>query len=239
MRGIAFILISLFCNIVLLQAQLFTDFTPKVFNWGAKIGFNSAMPVINSLSIDGTKMQNVAVDYKVGITGSVFCRINVDRFFLQPALSIHFTESEFSFTIPSEDNVMPTKSFSLSKEQFKLTTHSIDLPVLVGYNVVKEGPYVLSLMFGPKLKYNYRVDYSPLSETSEHNYDDDSTPFEVGIVTGVGVMVWPMFLDFSYEFGLNKVQSDFTESHSSTPLQNKILLDKRTNILSFSVGVLF
>jgi hypothetical protein len=221
------------------QAQIIAEQTPKVFNWGAKIGFNSAMPIINSLSIDGVEMVSESVDHKVGLMASVFCRINVERFFIQPALSVHLTESEISFTIPQNDGILPSRSFKYNDEQFKLTTHSIDVPVLIGYNVVKEGPYMLSFMFGPKLKYNYRVNYTPNWEDAEHRYEDDSTPFEVGLSTGIGVTIWPLFLDFSYEFGLNKVQSDFTETYSDTPYENKIIMDKRTNILSFSLGVLF
>ena len=32
---------------------------------------------------------------------------------------------------------------------------------MVGYNLVKKGPYGLSLMVGPKLKYNYKIAYKP------------------------------------------------------------------------------
>lgn len=240
MKRVGLIIFSFCCLSCVLSAQLFEDFPPKVFNWGGKIGFNSALPVINSFSVDGVTMDNVETKHEVGFMASLFCRVNVERFFIQPGVSIHFTKSEFSFSAPKSSDLNNNFSFSTpTQEGFELTTHSIDVPVLIGYNIVKEGPYVLSVMAGPKAKYNYRVSYTPQWEENRHEYVNDNTPYGVSILTAVSVTVWPLFFDFSYEFGLNEVQSDFTQKGTNTPDMNKIILDKRTNILSFSLGFLF
>ena len=46
--------------------------------------------------------------------------------------------------------------------------------------------------------------------------------------------------DFVYEFGLNQVESDFEKVNNPVPEINyDINIDKRTNVMSISLGVLF
>lgn len=105
---------------------------------------------------------------------------------------------------------------------------------------MKKGPYGLSLMVGPKLKYNYKIAYTVESSTTHVEYVNDNTPFGVNIATGVGVSIGRLFFDFVYEFGLNQVESDFEKVNNPVPEINyDINIDKRTNVMSISLGVLF
>mgnify|MGYP003398691814 CR=1 FL=1 len=56
------------------------------FSFGAKLGFSSTLPIINSLTIEGVEAQNVNLQYKVGYLAALFCRINIDRFFIMPGV---------------------------------------------------------------------------------------------------------------------------------------------------------
>lgn len=72
------------------------------------------------------------------------------------------------------------------------------MPVMIGYYLVKEGPYALSMMVGPKVKYNYKVRYTTHFSEVTNEYINDSTPFELGIATGLGVSIWRLFFEFTY-----------------------------------------
>lgn len=220
------------------QAQSFKEYKTKAFNWGAKIGFNSNVPIVNSFTVDGIAAENIDTEYKVGYMASLFCRINMDRFFIQPGLSWHHTESKFTFELPSKVIAGDTNK-PFIQEAIKFKNKSVDLPVMIGYNIVKQGPYALSLMIGPKLKYNYQVSYFSAISDNGNEYTNDNTPFCVNFVTGIGVSVWRLFFDFNYEFGLNNVESNFKEIVSSKPTEVNVIIDKRINLMSFSLGFLF
>ncbi len=164
---------------LLAEAQSFMRFEDKAFNFGAKVGFNATFPVINSLSINGKEAENIDIEYKVGYLAAVFCRVNIERFFLQPSFSWHRSEGNIRFSIPQslpENNML--SNTSATTDLLMMKTSSLEVPIMVGYNLVKKGPYGLSLMVGPKLKYNYKIAYTVESSTTHVEYVNDNTPFE-------------------------------------------------------------
>lgn len=221
------------------QAQNFIHIKDKVFNFGAKVGFNSTLPVINSLMIDDVEAEDIRVQYKVGYQASVFCRINIDRFFIQPDLSWYRTEGDFHFQLPKTTGTDETEHIIKSSDQLQLRSSSLEMPVMIGYYLVKEGPYALSMMVGPKLKYNHKVRYTTHFSEVTNEYINDSTPFGIGIATGLGVSIARLFFEFTYEFGINTIESDFKDRSSLEPVGRTISIDKRTNMMSFSLGFLF
>lgn len=229
----------LWCICLTAGAQKFMQIHDKAFNFGASVGFNATFPVINSLTIDGTEAKDVRVQYKVGYLASVFCRVNIERFFIQPSLAWYDSEGEMYFNLPSPDGSVTNQSTDLeTKDRLTIHTKSLEMPIMIGYSLVKEGPYGLSLMVGPKFKYNYKVKYTSNFSDSRHEYTSESTPWGVNIRTGVGVSIWRLFFDFVYEFGLNQVESDFKDK-SPSATHHDIRIDKRTNVMSFSLGFLF
>ena len=237
MKKICLILLILpFCFPVV--AQKFIKIEDKTFNWGGKIGVNAAFPIVKSLTIDNQEMEDIRLQYKVGYQAAVFARVNIDRFYIQPRLAWQYTEGDIRFNIPQEessfDGTIAQSPISRNRITYKSAT--LEVPVMVGYYLVKEGPYALSMMFGPNIKYNYKTDMTD----SPREFEDDNTPFGIGIAAGLGVSIWRLFLDFSYEFGLNEVASDFREigKNEANP-KGTLNIEKRTNIMSFSLGFLF
>lgn len=212
----------------------------KSFNWGAKIGFNSILPVINSFVVDGVEIQNeTRVEYKVGNMGAVFCRLNLDRFFIQPSLSLHKNESDIYFRLPEEPGAITPVFKGDMDKKLNLKIYSVDLPVMIGYNIVKEAPFGLSIMAGGKVKHNFNIRYTSNLDGYQEKYTSDDNPFRVNLVGGIGVTLWQLFFDFTYEVGINHRETDFKEVRTNEPLPNNIVLDKRLNMMSFSLGVLF
>lgn len=226
----------------LLRAQTFKEYESKRFNWGAKVGFNSAFPLFGRFEVEGADVENINTEYKVGLLAAVFCRVNIERFFLQPSLEWTHARSDvyFSYPVPPDAPLSGNSAEEIQPSQHRrLKIESVGVPVLVGYNLIKEGPYGLSLMAGPKIKYNYKNSYIAYLDNSDVEFTNRSTPWNVGIVTGVGVSIWRLFFDFTYEFGINSVESDFYERHSSPPVSADVTIHKRTNMMSFSLGILF
>lgn len=211
-------------------------------NIGATIGFNTAFPIINSISVDNVELENMRLLYKVGHQASFFCRVNIDRFFIQPSINWNRTEGDILFPIPSVDPVTNTFT-SVETEQnarLEMEKKSLHLPVFIGYHIVREGPYGLSFIAGPNFKYDYSVNYKSTSPEAVQEFVNESTPVGVGISVGIAVKIWQLFFDFSYEFGLNHTESDFKSKNPETPLiSNNIKIDKRTNMMSFSLGIVF
>ena len=220
------------------KAQKLMDIEDKAFNFGAKVGFNASFPVINSLSINGQQVENIDIEYQVGYLAALFCRVNIERFFLQPSFSWHREEGYFRFSTPA--NLLSGTETGGNSNLLKMRTNSMDLPILVGYHLVKNGPYRLSFTVGPRFKYNYKVSYTVESTASQIEYINDNTPFGINIDAGVGVSIGRLFFDFVYEFGLNQVESDFSRvGDASTGIDYDITIDKRTNVMSISLGFLF
>jgi len=240
------IILILFSFCFLAKAQSFiTQFKEKPFNWGGKIGVNAAIPVVNSITINDIEMENVRQQYKVGYQASLFARLNIQHFYIQPAFTWQYTQGDIRFTIPQQINPNPLpneqiyqNSTSPNKITYKAAT--LDIPVMIGYYIIKEGPFALSLMAGPSFKYNYKTHYNTNLVDQAREFEDDNTPFRLGLATGVSVNIWRLFLDFNYEFGLNEVISDFHEiGNTNTTAEGKLRIDKRTNIMSFSLGFFF
>ncbi|MCC8132765.1 MAG: PorT family protein [Tannerellaceae bacterium] len=218
-----------------IQAQEAVRIENKTFNFGATLGLKSGFPVINSLTLDGVEAENIHIQYKVGYLASIFCRINIDRFFFQPSLGWHHTTGEIRFTLPNETDAIPAVGYS----KLDLQLRSLKVPVLLGYKFIKEDPYGLSWMVGPKLKYNYKNDYSFDISNSRNRFTTSSNPVDISIVTGIAASIGRLFIDFSYKFGLNRKESDFTNIYASEKTITDISIYKRMNVMSFSLGLLF
>lgn len=188
-------------------------------------------------------MEDIRLQYKVGYQAAAFARVNIDRFYIQPSLAWQYTEGDIRFNIPQTESSLPDGTntpMPIGKNRITYKSATLEVPVMVGYYLVKEGPYALSMMFGPNIKYNYKTHYSTDMTDRPREFEDDNTPFGIGIAAGLGVSIWRLFLDFSYEFGLNEVASDFREIGKTEANQKGTLnIEKRTNIMSFSLGFLF
>lgn len=208
------------------------------FNWGAKVGFSSVLPVINTFTIEDVPIES-NIEYKVGYMAALFLRLNFDRFFLQPSVAWYHTESKFYFNMPEDVNPLKSTSTKQMSDQLNLKIQSLALPVMIGYNIVKEKPFGLSLMAGANIRYNYKIEYTSNLDYYRGRYTTDDTKFRVNLVGGIGVTLWQMFFDFTYEVGLNHRETNFKRIEDDFPLAGNIILDKRLNMMGFSLGVLF
>ena len=222
----------------------------KKINIGIKAGFNSSMFMVSELKIKDVTIDEVQNNYKIGYFGALFMRINMKKHFIQPEVSYNVSKCEISFDkLGSQHPAIEPDYASVQS-----VLHSVDFPILYGYNVVKKGPYPIlygynvvkkgpygmSIFAGPKLRYLW----GKHNEITFKNFDQKGIherlyPFNVSAVIGVGVNISRIFFDFRYEQGIGNISKsiiyDNINSDGSTGVSN-IIFRRRDSALSFSLG---
>lgn len=214
-------------------------------NFGVKGGFTSSLFLVSNFSVNGVAIDEVQNNYKIGYFGSVFMRLNVERHFLQPEISYNINRCNITF----EKSLPDDAPVGAIPEEASITSsiHSIDIPVIYGYNIIKEGPYSLAIFGGPKIRYIW----SRKSEITFENFDQQNIkeklrPLNLSITAGVAVTISRIFFDFRYDIGLHNISKHVTYDVSSNgninteaDSNNEIRFNRRDNVLSFSFGVFF
>ena len=204
------------------------------FNAGVKAGFQAVTYNDPEFDIEGYKFDtNNIQSNKIGYAFSAFARITKNKYFLQTEATFGITNHSFDFRdeqANSDGNFIPNNTV------YDLRTYCIQVPILFGYNIVERGRYGLSIFTGPRTKFI-------LTSLSQQNFKhfryekleevlNDKTYYRE---VGLGIKISRVFLDITFDAGLNKVASHII-SHSDGKIFTS---SRRDNILSFSVGFIF
>lgn len=207
----------------------------KSFNvdYGVKAGFNSSMFIIDKFKINGTTITELQNNYKLGYNVAMFARFNFKRHFIQigPEFSIINSEIVFDKKASQHPDVQP--------DYATITSHikSVNIPLVYGYNLVKEEPYALSIFGGPTFKYIWNEKSKITFENfSDLKISEKLSPYAINIIAGLSVKISYIFFDFSYEIGLSNISESINEGEN---IISEIILNRRHNTLSFSVGCTF
>ena len=120
---------------------------------------------------------------KIGYHLGVFGKIELAKIYIRPELTYTRTTSNYELNGNSTD-------FDISK---------IDVPVLVGINLI--GP--LHVFAGPAFQYQLENDLEGLS------INDAEDDFTIGLHAGVGVNLGRLGLDVRYERGFSENEAEF------------------------------
>lgn len=217
----------------------------RIVNFGAKSGFTASLFLVSNFNVNGVAITEVQNNYKIGYFGSLFMRINADRHFLQPEISYSVNRCNITFekTLPDD-----APAGTIPKEaSITSSIHSIDIPVIYGYNFIKEGPYSLAVFCGPKI----RCIWDQKSKVTFDNFDQQNVkeklrPINLSITTGVAVTISRVFFDFRYDIGLHNISKNVTygvdadgDITTEAADNNEIRFHRRDNVLSFSLGIFF
>ncbi|MGN0309548.1 MAG: porin family protein [Bacteroides sp.] len=215
----------------------------KVVNFGLKGGFTSSLFLVDDLTLGPITIDEFQNRYRIGFFASLFMRINFGRHFLQPEVSYNINRSSLTFTLPEE--LGSSSSLTPGQEAFIETDiHSIDVPVLYGWNIIKEHPYQLAIFAGPKLRYIWgKKSKTNFNNLSRQQIDEQLRPLNVGLSLGVAVTIHPVFFDFRYDIALNNISKrvvyEFPEGSTVNGSEPHVKFDHRDNVLSFSLGIFF
>ena len=125
------------------------------------------------------KAKEYKVDSHGGYMIGAFERINLGSIYLEPALNFAHKESKIN------DEIGSIGKFKYS---------SIDIPVMVGYNILKLPIFKLRGFAGPVASF--------VTKDLKSDFNTDKMMWNGKI--GAGVDVWKVTFDIDYEFGLKK-----------------------------------
>ena len=204
------------------------------YNIGMKAGFQAVTYNDPDFGIDGHRFDtNNIQSNKIGYALSLFARVTKSKFFLQTEGTFGISNHSFDFhdePVNTEENFIPNNTV------YDLKTYCLQVPILFGYNVVQKGRYGLSLFTGPRTKFIFT---SMSQQQFKHFYYEELEEILADKVyfweIGMGIKISRVFLDITYDAGLNKVASHIV-SHSDGKIFTS---SRRDNVLSFSVGFIF
>ncbi len=203
-------------------------------NFGAKAGFQAIAYNNPQFGIEGYEFDSDQLHSdRIGYTFSPFIRLTGYRFYLQAESVLGLAKHSFSFkSRDSSDNgkLLPNRT------TYNLTTLCLQVPIVLGYNIVNEGKYLMSIFTGPKTKFVFTA--HDKQEFKHFTYQDLEEVLKKRCYYwefGLGVRIGHLFFDFIYDRGITKA-ADYIVSGNDG---KKFMSDRKENIFSFSVGVIF
>lgn len=206
---------------------------------GIKAGFNSTMMFTDELYYGEQEITDIQNNYKVGYISTLFVRIPVkNKHFLQPEVSYAISQGSISMS-----NLRENATILEDNALIKTKISSLEIPLLYGYKFIDSYPYGMSFFLGPKVAWTIKKqsssEYSGFYQKGIKEY---IRPLNYSAIIGLGVNISNIFFDFRYEIGCNNITKSVTYDKELTiePYNEKeLILKRRKNILSFSVGAIF
>jgi len=151
-----------------------------------------------STKID-TDLSNIKENSENGMMLGAFARININKWYIQPELNYVKRKSSISQDVPMLGSVTAD-----------IETKSLDVPILLGYKLVKLPLFKLRAFAGPVASFN--ID-DKIKSTVDDVIDADFKGAVWNAKVGAGIDVWKLTLDVDYEFGLTDVSSEFLKKN--------------------------
>jgi hypothetical protein len=206
-------------------------------NYGFKTGFSSTIYDVRRFNV----LQHPVTDYmsrsEISSFYTAFARMNIHRHYVQTECSYNI--SKYSITSPTLQWDSQAQTDALSTMYTKII--GVEVPLYYGYYIQKSSLYGMSFYMGPKAKF-------VITDISSHNFDNYPfmsiteyiRPINFSFMVGLGISINPLFFDFSFEYGLHNISNYFeTIDLGGIVSTNALILDRRKNVLSFSLGFIF
>ena len=202
------------------------------FNFGAKVGFQAIAYNNPEFEIEGYEFDsNTLHSNKIGYTVAPFARLTKDKLYVQAETVFGITRHSFDFKATDNSN-----SLIPNQTTYNLRTICLQVPIVVGYHIIQEGKYQMSLFTGPKTKFVFTAHSN--QEFKHFKYENLEEVLKKRCYyweIGLGVKIGYVFFDFIYDWGITKA----SEYIISTTDNRKFRSDRRDHIFSFSVGMIF
>jgi hypothetical protein len=202
-----------------------------IFNWGIRAGINALSTNFYKVSDNDVDISKKSYKNEVGHNISAFSRINLGRFLMQPEFTWNTYNQYLSFSTTDTDNYDHLT-------EIMRKSYSFNMNMLVGYNIIKEGPFLLNMAIGPSVKYIYKMDY----EINKNNYavtDPQYIHYKYSGIIGFAIIIAQSYFDIRYELNLPDTDIHLDEIPDIQESIKNIYIHKNENILSFSFGLIF
>ena len=202
-----------------------------VFNVGLRLGFNALSMNSYQAHIEDLELVNLSYKNQTGYGASLFFRINLDHFFVQPGIEWNLNQQELSFSLPAGEDLWQ----SPTKLSIKIKTLSVD--ALVGYNIIKSGPFLINVIAGPSFQYDYRTNYN--MNFTDSGFIDKTPKYNTFGIVGFSVNIAKLHFDIRYGICLFNTNINFSDISNTFESIKDVSIRKSENILSFSCGLMF
>jgi hypothetical protein len=213
-------------------AQLTPNHYHPVFNWGIRAGINALSTNFYDVFDGEVAIGTRSSVNNVGYNLSAFTRINARRLLLQPEFAWNTYNQSLSFSIADADGTY----VHLTEISGKF--YSFNMNILAGYNIIKDGPFLLNIAAGPSVKYIYKIDY----EINKNNYTDKEPEYfqsKYSGIIGFAIIISNYYFDIRYEINLPDTDIHLGEIPDVPRSLKEIYIHKNENILNFSFGLIF
>ena len=204
------------------------------FNAGLKVGFQAVTYNDPTFGIEGyTYNSNTIQSNRIGYTVSPFMRLSRGRLYIQIESAFGITRHSFDFTDTRESSI---EKITPNIPQYDLKTYCLQVPILFGYEFVKQEKYGMSVFTGPRTKFTFTSlddqQYRHFAYDDLHEILKKKTYYwEIGL----GIKIHNVFFDFVYDMGL----TDASEYIEAPKVKKQFKTERKDNILRFSVGMIF
>jgi hypothetical protein len=204
----------------------------SIFNWGIRGGVNALSTNFYEVSDGNSEIILRPYKNKVGYNISAFTRINLGRLLMQPELAWKTYSQDLSFASNRADNSY------INLTELSRKSNSFNINVLVGYNIIKEGPFLFNIGIGPSFKYIYKTDYN----INNQNYTVENPRYihyKYSGIIGFAIIISKFYFDIRYEFNFPDTDIHLDEIPDIPESLKNIYIHKNENILSFSFGLMY
>lgn len=178
------------------------------------------------INTKGTTFADVKSSASGGYMLGVFGRINLGKLYIQP--EFNYSRKTGSVEFPGQ-NLVTKEIANIASD---LTYSSIDIPILLGFKIIKLPMLNIHIFAGPVASFStsaLSIDFNDVKKAVEYGVDTENFKKELdpekaiwNVKMGAGIEVWKFNLDFDYEMGLK----DFSK-HIKAPQIFNITLGLR------------
>jgi opacity protein-like surface antigen len=217
------------------------------FGIGPKVGYQT------------TRLSYKAADIKSGFsnhfTAGIFARVTFGRVYLQPELLYFKTSNIFDVNVTGTGSANLFNLPTGANVNMTLTQMNLQLPVLVGFNIIDNTIITLRVHAGPtanfvlnsKTLYNETYSINGQETTMSQQQQEavsaqrfDTKSIAWGLQAGVGIdLLSRITLDVNYNFGLSKMFDKLNDTRLGETFDFNNLDNKRQNMFVVTLGVKF
>ena len=138
-----------------------------------------------------------------GMMLGAFARINMNKWYIQPELNY----------VSRKSKIVISGISGMSDISGDIKTKSIDIPVLLGYKIIKLPIVKVRAFAGPVASFSIDDNFKDFVTDGVNDFSPKVKDAVWNAKVGAGVDVWKLTLDVDYEFGLTDVSSEFLKKN--------------------------
>ena len=219
-----------FCLTVCVTENNAQTLFPKL-NWGIRLGLNAVSITDYKAYQADELLNNCSYTDKNGYLLTGFIRFNLNRIFLQPELAWNVYRRTCSFSLPIENSdnyYYPTNLDIASK--------TVNTDFLLGYNIIRDSPFLLGVFVGTSLIGTYRTDFSMESAKS---FPKTGLAMNYSGILGFSINISRIYFDLRYEMSLPDTNLKLRDISDIMDIYQNVKIKQSEAILSFSFGIMF